>query len=49
MGEVRNAHKMLMGQPEVKRPRGRHRRRREDNMRNGNRVGTCRLDVSGSG
>jgi hypothetical protein len=33
MGEMRNAHKMLVGKLEKKRPLGRHRRRWEDNIR----------------
>jgi len=33
MGEMRNAYKILVGRPEVKRPLGRSRRRCEDNLR----------------
>jgi hypothetical protein len=33
MGEMRNAHKMLVGKPEGKRPLGKPRRRWEDNIR----------------
>jgi hypothetical protein len=32
MGEMRIAYKILIGKPEVKRPLGRSRRRREDNI-----------------
>jgi hypothetical protein len=32
-GEERNAYRILMGKPEGKRPLGRHRRRREDNIK----------------
>jgi hypothetical protein len=32
MGEMRNAYKMLVGKPEVKRPLGRPRRRWDDNI-----------------
>jgi hypothetical protein len=32
-GEKRNAYRLLVGKPEVKRPLGRPRRRREDNIR----------------
>jgi len=33
MGRTRNAYKILVGKPEGKRPRGRHRRIWEDNIR----------------
>ena len=33
MGEGRGVHKFLVGKPEGKRPLGRHRRRREDNIK----------------
>jgi len=33
IGELRNAHKLLIGKPEGKRPRGRTRREWEDNTR----------------
>jgi hypothetical protein len=33
LGEIRNAHKILVRKPEGKRPRGRPRRRWEDNIR----------------
>jgi hypothetical protein len=33
MGDMRNAYTILVGKPEVKRPIGRPRRRREDNIR----------------
>jgi hypothetical protein len=33
MGEKRNAYRILVGKPEEKRPVGRPRRRREDNIR----------------
>jgi hypothetical protein len=33
MGEIRNAYKILVGKLERKRPHGRLRRRREDNIR----------------
>jgi hypothetical protein len=32
-GEMKNAYKILVGKPDGKRPRGRHRRRREDNIK----------------
>jgi hypothetical protein len=32
-GEKRNAYRILVGEPEGKRPLGRHRRRWEDNIR----------------
>jgi hypothetical protein len=32
MGEMRNACNVLVGKPEGKRPSGRHRRRKEDNI-----------------
>jgi hypothetical protein len=35
MGEIRNAHKVLVENPEGKRPLGRRRRRWEDNIRMG--------------
>jgi hypothetical protein len=33
MGEMRKAYKILVGKPEAKRPFGRYRGRREDNVR----------------
>jgi len=33
IGDMRNAYKILVGKPEGKKPRGRHRRRWEDNIR----------------
>jgi hypothetical protein len=33
MGEVRGVHRVLVGKPEGKRPLGRPRRRREDNIK----------------
>jgi hypothetical protein len=33
MGEERNVHRVLVGKPEEKRPLGRPRRRREDNIK----------------
>jgi hypothetical protein len=33
MGEIRNVYKILVGKPEWKRPRGRPRRRWEDNIK----------------
>jgi hypothetical protein len=33
MGDRRGVYRFLMGKPEGKRPRGRHRRRLEDNMK----------------
>jgi hypothetical protein len=51
VGEMRNAYKILVGKPDGKRPLGRPRRRREDNIKmdDGNRVGRCGLNSSGSG
>jgi hypothetical protein len=51
MGGMTNANKTVIGKPEGKRPSGRPRRRRKDNIRmdlRGNRVRRCRLDASGS-
>jgi len=42
-GEVRNSYTLLVGQPGRKRPLGRPRRWQ------GNRMGSCGLDSSGSG
>jgi hypothetical protein len=33
MGEMRNAYSILVGKPEGRRPLGRHRRRRDDNIK----------------
>jgi hypothetical protein len=33
MGYMKNVHRVLVGNPEVKRPLGRHRRRCEDNIK----------------
>jgi len=33
IGDMRNAYKILVGKPEGKKPRGRHRRRWEGNIR----------------
>jgi hypothetical protein len=49
MGEMRNAYKIFAGKPEGKRPFGRSRRRLEDNIRMDLTVGSCELDISGSG
>jgi hypothetical protein len=52
MGRMRNAYKILVGKPEMKRPVGRPRRRWEDNIKiavRGNVAGRCGLDSSGSG
>jgi hypothetical protein len=51
MGEMRNAHKILVGNPEGKRPHGRHWHTWEDNIRMdfiGKWGGGCGLDSSGS-
>jgi hypothetical protein len=52
MGDIKNECKVLVGNPEWKRSLGRHRRRREDNIRM-NLGETGRevrgLDLSGSG
>jgi hypothetical protein len=50
-GEYENTGKVLVGKREGKRPRGRPRRRRLDNIMKhfeGNRLGRCGLDSSGS-
>jgi hypothetical protein len=44
MDAMKNAHKILVGKPEAKRPLGRPTCGWEDNIRT-----SCRLDVSGSG
>jgi len=45
MGKMRNAYRILVGKPEVKRPLGRPSRRWEDNIRIDIRgVGRCGLD-----
>jgi hypothetical protein len=45
MGAKRNAHKVLVGEPEGKRPLGRPRRRWEDNVKiNFREMGWYRLD-----
>jgi hypothetical protein len=52
MGQIRNWFKILVGNSERKRPRGRRRRRWEDNIRMDLRrrwVGRCGLDSPGSG
>jgi hypothetical protein len=51
MGDMRNAFKILIKKPEGKRPCRRSVLRWEDNIRMDlmERVGRCRLDVSGSG
>jgi hypothetical protein len=52
MGEVRNAYNILVGKPEGRRPLGRPRCRREDNIRMDLReIGFwgCGLDLFGSG
>jgi hypothetical protein len=33
MGEIKNAHKILVGKPERKRPLGKHRHKWEDNIK----------------
>jgi hypothetical protein len=43
-GEIRNVYKIFAGKPEWKRPLGRPRHRREDNIKMD--VGGCRLDLS---
>jgi hypothetical protein len=48
VGEMRNAHKILVEKPEGKRQLGRPRRRRENNIRKHLRE-ICGLDASGSG
>jgi hypothetical protein len=47
--EKRNAYGILRGKPERKRPLGRFRRRWEDNIKMGLKVGWYGLDRSGSG
>jgi hypothetical protein len=53
MGEKRNVYRLLVGKPEGKRPLGRRRRRRIDNIKMGlleiDSIGCCGLDWSGSG
>jgi hypothetical protein len=52
MGELRNAYKILVREPEGKRPFERPRRRCDGNIRmdlKRYRVGRCGLDASGSG
>jgi hypothetical protein len=52
MGKMRNSYNMLVGKPEWRRPLGRPRHEREDNVRvelNRNRLGSCGLDSSDSG
>jgi hypothetical protein len=52
MGEIRNAYKILVGEPEEKRLLGRRRRRWEDikiYLREIGWVRRCGLDPSGSG
>jgi len=51
MGEVSNAYKMLIGKTEGKRPLGRPRHRREDNIRTdiGEMIGKSVLGSPGSG
>jgi hypothetical protein len=52
MEEMRKEHKMFIRKPEGKKPRGRPKRRWEDNIRmdlREKRVGRCGLDSPGSG
>jgi len=49
MGEMRNCYTILVGKPEGKRPLGKPRRRREDNIRMRNKVRICVLNSFGLG
>jgi hypothetical protein len=51
MGEIRNAYKILIEKPEGKRPLGRSRRRRQENIKMNHKeyVGGYGLDPSSSG
>jgi hypothetical protein len=48
-GEIRNARKILVRKPEVKRPLGKRRHRRRDNIEMDIKEIGCRLDSSGLG
>jgi hypothetical protein len=49
MGKKRNAYRILVGRPEVKRPLGRPRRMSENNMDlRETRIGCCGMELSGS-
>jgi hypothetical protein len=48
MGEKRNSYRILVGKPEGKRPLGRPRRRRVENIKMDLRMGWYGLDLFGS-
>jgi hypothetical protein len=48
IGEMRNAHSILVGKPESKRPLGRLRHRWEYNFKIDSEIGGCGVNASGS-